>query len=87
MKKKIDLTVFGCEPDEAAVFRKLSREFGVTVSLIGEPVSENNAKSAEGCRCVSISHKAELSEPLLLALKKAGVTYICTRSIGFNHFL
>lgn len=36
MKKKIDITVFGCEPDEAAVFHKLSREFGVTVSLIGE---------------------------------------------------
>lgn len=85
MKKKIDITVFGCEPDEAAVFHKLSREFGVTVSLIGEAVSENNAKFAEGCQCISISHKAELSEPLLLALKNAGVKYICTRSIGFNH--
>lgn len=85
MKKKIDITVFGCEPDEAAVFHKLSRKFGVTVSLIGEAVSENNAKLAKGCQCVSISHKAELSEPLLLALKNAGVKYICTRSIGFNH--
>ena len=34
MKKKIDITVYGCEPDEAAVFNKLSYEFGVTVSLI-----------------------------------------------------
>ena len=85
MKKKITITVFGCEPDEAAVFHKLSRKFGVTVSLIGEAVSENNARLAEGCQCVSISHKAELSESLLLALKNAGVKYICTRSIGFNH--
>jgi len=30
MKKKIDITVFGCEPDEAEVFNKLSYEFGVT---------------------------------------------------------
>ncbi|MCU0080417.1 D-lactate dehydrogenase VanH-D [Extibacter muris] len=85
MKKKTDITVFGCEMDEAAVFYKLSCEFGVTVSLISEAVSENNAKLAAGCQCVSISHKAELSEPLLLALKNAGVKYICTRSIGFNH--
>lgn len=37
MKKKIDITVYGCEPDEAAVFNKLSYKFGVTVSLIKEP--------------------------------------------------
>ena len=85
MKKKIDITVFGCEMDEAEVFNKLSYEFGVTVSLISEAVSEDNAKLAAGCRCVSINHKAELSEPLLLALKNVGVKYICTRSIGFNH--
>lgn len=85
MKKKVNITVFGCEPDEAEVFHKLSCEFGVAVSLIREAVSENNAKLADGCRCVSISHKAELSGALLLALKNAGVKYICTRSIGFNH--
>lgn len=85
MKKNIDITVFGCEPDEAEVFSKLSHELGVTVSLIKEAVSEHNAKSANGCRCVSVNHKAELSKPLLLALKNAGVKYICTRSIGFNH--
>ena len=60
MKKKIDITVYGCEPDEAAVFNKLSYEFGVTVSLIKEAVSENNAKLAARCRCISVSHKAEL---------------------------
>ena len=85
MKKEMNITVFGCEPDEAAVFIRLSFEFGVTVSLIREAVSENNVNLADGCQCVSISHKAELSESLLLALKNAGVKYICTRSIGFNH--
>lgn len=85
MKKEIDITVYGCEPDEATVFNKLSYEFGVTVSLIKEAVSENNVKLAAGCRCISVTHKAELSEPLLFELKNAGVKYICTRSIGFNH--
>ena len=85
MKKKVDITVFGCEMDEAEVFNKLSNEFGVTVSLIREAVSEDNAKLADGCRCVSVNHKTELSESLLLALKNVGVKYVCTRSIGFNH--
>ena len=85
MKKKIDITVFGCEMDEVEVFNKLSYEFGLTVSLISEAVSEDNAKLAAGCRGVSVNHKAELSEALLLALKNVGVKYVCTRSIGFNH--
>jgi len=83
--KKTDITVFGCEPDEAEVFKKLSCKYGVTVSLIREAVSKDNAGLADGCQCVSISHKAELSEPLLFALRDAGVKYISTRSIGFNH--
>ena len=85
MENKKNIAIFGCERDEAEVFRKLSSEYGVTVSLIKDAVSESNAKLADGCRCVSVSHKAELSEPLLLALKNAGVKYISTRSIGFNH--
>lgn len=85
MNKKINITVFGCEMDEAEVFNKLSNEFDATVLLIREDVSENTVKLAAGCRCVSVNHKAELSKPLLLALKNAGVKYICTRSVGFDH--
>lgn len=85
MKNKIDIAVFGCEPDEAEIFNELSSEFGVTILLIRDAVSESNAKLADGCRCVSVNHKAELSEAILLALKNTGVKYIGTRSIGFNH--
>ena len=85
MEKIIDITVFGCEPDEMEVFQKISYELGVTATLIKDSISESNAGLAAGCRCVSVSHKAELSEPILLALKNAGVKYISTRSIGFNH--
>lgn len=85
MKKKIDITVFGCEPDETEMFKKLSSEFGIQVLFVKNVVTESNAVFADGCQCISVNHKAELSEPLLLALKDAGVKYISTRSIGFNH--
>lgn len=85
MGKKICITVFGCEPDEAAIFNKLSDQFDVSVSLVKEAVSESNAKLAAESRCVSVSHKMKLSRAILLALRDAGVQYICTRSIGLNH--
>ena len=85
MNKKMDITVFGCEPDEMEVFQKISYALGVTATLIKDSISESNAGLADGGCCVSVSHKAELSEPILLALKNAGVKYISTRSIGFNH--
>ncbi len=51
MKKEMNITVFGCEPDEIGrFFNRLSFEFGVTVSLIKEAVSENNVNLADGCQ-------------------------------------
>ena len=85
MKTRIDMTVFGCEPDEAEVFARLSLEFGITAKLVRDAISESNVKLAHGCRCVSVSHKAEVSRSMLVALKNAGVRYISTRSIGSNH--
>jgi D-specific alpha-keto acid dehydrogenase len=38
-----------------------------------------------GNRCVSIGHKSRLSGPILLALGRAGVRYVSTRSIGYDH--
>lgn len=83
--KKSEIIVFGCEPDEAEVFRRLSQESGITSKLIRAAVSKSNAKLARGCRCVSVSHKMELPEQILSALKNAGVRYISTRSIGLDH--
>ena len=85
MEKKICITVFGCESDEAEIFSKLSDKYDVAVSLVKEAVSESNAKLAAGSRCVSVSHKMKLSRANLFALRDTGVQYICTRSIGLNH--
>lgn len=79
------ITVYGCEPDEAALFRKLAPRFGITPTVTGEPVSEANADLAHGNRCISIGHKTRVENSALLALGRAGVAYISTRSIGYNH--
>lgn len=83
--KNIGITVYGCEQDEADAFRALSPRFGVMPSIINAPVSEVGAVSAPCNRCISVGHKSEVSASILLALKRAGVKYISTRSIGCNH--
>jgi D-specific alpha-keto acid dehydrogenase len=48
-------------------------------------VSEATVDLALGNRCISVGHKTHVTNPTLLALSRAGVRYISTRSIGYNH--
>jgi D-specific alpha-keto acid dehydrogenase len=81
----VGLTVYGCEPDEAAAFREIAPLFGITPIIAGEPVSEANVRLADGHRCVSVGHKTDVANPVLQALSEAGVRYLSTRSVGYNH--
>ncbi|QNE20803.1 D-lactate dehydrogenase VanH [Kribbella qitaiheensis] len=82
---EIGITVYGCGPDEAALFRELAPRFGVMPAITAAAVSEANIDLASGSRCVSVGHKARITNPTVLALAEAGITYISTRSIGYNH--
>lgn len=79
------ITVYGCEQDEAVLFRKLAPHFGVTPTITDAGVSEANVELAAGNRCISVGHKAQITHSVLLALSQAGVRYISTRSAGYNH--
>jgi D-specific alpha-keto acid dehydrogenase len=79
------ITIYGCGPDEAVLFRELAPRFGVTPTITDAPVSEANIELASGSRCISVSHKTHITNSTLLALGQVGVTYISTRSIGYNH--
>jgi D-specific alpha-keto acid dehydrogenase len=79
------ITVYGCEQDEAALFREMAPRFGVMPTIAEEAVSEATIELAFGNRCISVGHKTQITNPVLLALSRVGVEYISTRSIGFNH--
>jgi D-specific alpha-keto acid dehydrogenase len=79
------ITVYGCEQEEAALFRDMAPRFGMMVTITDEPVCETNIQLASGTRCISVGHKSRISNSLLQALRQVGVSYICTRSIGYNH--
>ncbi|MFF0268252.1 D-isomer specific 2-hydroxyacid dehydrogenase family protein [Kribbella sp. NPDC004536] len=79
------ITVFGCEPDEELLFQELAPRLGVLPSITKAALIEANADLAFGNRCVSIGHKHPVPNDALKALSQAGVEYVSTRSIGFNH--
>ncbi len=79
------ITIYGCEPDEAALFRELAPRFGVLPTITEAAVSEAGAGLALGNRCVSVGHKTRVTGATLRALGNAGVEYLSTRSAGFDH--
>lgn len=83
--RQAGLTAFGCSRDETAAFRDLGTRLGMSVTPVEAAACVDNAELARGNRCVSVSHKTRITNATLLALGRAGVEYIGTRSIGFDH--
>jgi D-specific alpha-keto acid dehydrogenase len=79
------ITIYGCDQDEAGVFRDLAPRLGVVPTITAAPASEANVELARGNRCISIGHKTDVTNSTLLAFSEAGVRYISTRSVGCNH--
>lgn len=79
------LTVYGCGRDEAALFREMAPRFGIVPTISAAPVSAATIELVSGNRCISVGHQAPIPDRTLFALSQAGVAYISTRSIGFDH--
>src|SRR2546423_8596004 len=79
------ITIYGCGQDEAVLFREMAPRFGVMPTITEAAVSEANIELASGNRCISVGHKSQIVNSDLLALSRAGMRYISTRSIGYNH--
>lgn len=79
------ITVYGCGQDEAVLFRDMAPRFGIVPTLTEAAASEATAVLAAGNRCVSVGHKTGVTDSVLRALRRAGVEYVCTRSVGYNH--
>lgn len=82
---KVGITVYGCGQDEAVLFREIAPRLGVIPTITHAALSEVNIELAFGNRHISVDHKTQITNSILLALSKVGVKYISTRSIGCNH--
>jgi len=79
------VTVYGCSEHEAALFRELGPALGVLPTLTEHSLCAANVALAAGTRCVSIDHRAPVPNPVLASLRRSGVEYLSTRSIGHDH--
>ncbi|MGW6447343.1 D-isomer specific 2-hydroxyacid dehydrogenase family protein [Lentzea sp. NPDC055074] len=79
------ITIYGCDPDEEVLFREMAPRCGVAPTITSSAVSEATAELARGNLCVSVGHKSRVTGSALLALSRAGVRYVSTRSAGFDH--
>jgi D-specific alpha-keto acid dehydrogenase len=82
---ELGITIYGCGPDEAELFRELAPRYGVRPKITAAAVSEATIELTFGHRCISVGHKTKITNSTLLALSRIGVSYISTRSIGYNH--
>jgi D-specific alpha-keto acid dehydrogenase len=82
---QVGITIYGCGRDEAVLFRQMAPRFGVEPTLTEAPISEATVELAHGNQCVSVGHKTRITNAALRALSRAGVTYLSTRSIGYDH--
>lgn len=81
----VAITVYGCGPDEAALVRELAPSLGVAPRITDAAPSDACVDLARGTRCISVGHKSPIPNATLLDLRRAGVRYVSTRSIGCNH--
>jgi D-specific alpha-keto acid dehydrogenase len=82
---RMGISIYGCEPDEAVVFRDVAPSFGVAPTIIDTAASEANIALTIGNRCISVGHKTPIANSTLRSLSEAGVAYISTRSAGHDH--
>lgn len=79
------ITIYDCGEDEAAAFSALAPSLGVVPTITAAAVSAETVGLAAGHPCISIGHKRQVPNSTLLALSRAGVRYVSTRSVGCNH--
>lgn len=63
----------------------MAPQFGVLATMTDRAVSSTTIELASGNRCISVGHKSRITSPDLRALRDAGVRYVSTRSVGYDH--
>ena len=80
----MQIAMFCRRDDEAAYYEKFGKQYGVTLKLLDEIPTPQTASLAEGCLCASII-TTPVPPQTLDALWEAGVRYLSTRTIGYDH--
>ncbi|QAT48712.1 lactate dehydrogenase [Caproiciproducens sp. NJN-50] len=78
------ITIYSCSSEEEGYLEELRRKYGVELFPTKKPPTAETAALAGGSQCISIVTTA-MDEELLKIYHNAGVRFISTRSIGYDH--
>ena len=78
------ITIYSCREDETAALDRFAKHYRVTLNRLQQAPDEQSAALAQGSRCVSVI-TTPMPAPVLDALYAAGVRYVSTRTIGYDH--
>ncbi len=78
------LIAYDCRSDELGYFKKFAQKYGVDLVLSKEDPGPENVAAAKGCSCISII-TTQMTRELLQQYYDAGVRFVSTRSIGYDH--
>lgn len=71
--------------DERVSFEKIERELGVEIVISEEVPSPQTASLVQNCEGVTVLGQGNIDEEVLALWKKAGVRFLSTRTMGYNH--
>lgn len=72
-------------PDEVDAFGRMARAYGADIELSSEVPAPATAELAAGCEGVSILGQGRADRELLRLWRELGVSYLSTRTVGYNH--
>lgn len=78
------LAVFNHRKDEAEFFTKFCKEYDVEPVYVSEAPSPQSIKKVKGCDCASVI-TTRIDKEVVDAFHEAGIRFISTRTIGFDH--
>lgn len=79
------IAVYELRKDEKEKLEELKTRYGLELVTTGKSLNKQTLKLCAGCEGVSTLGRSSLDKELLSALKKQGVGYISTRTVGYNH--
>ena len=82
---KMKVTIYEVRADEQEAIAYYANELGLQVQTCAETLNAKSLVLAQGSEAVSVLGGSNLDETLVYRLKEAGVRYLSTRTVGYNH--
>jgi len=79
------IVAFETREDERPTFRKLEQKHQIEIVCLSEELSKQNIGLTKGATAISILGHSQLNSELLSLLKENSVSFVSTRTVGYNH--